>query len=55
MRINIKTFFFTRRIVTAWNNQLNYVINTNSIDDFKKNCYLKMGIGIKSQRTTQTS
>ena len=36
MRIDIRKFSFTRRIVTAWNNLPNYVVNANSTDDFKK-------------------
>ena len=36
MRIDIRKFSFTRRIVTDWNNLPNYVVNANSTDDFKK-------------------
>ena len=36
MRINIRNFSFTRRIVTDWNNLPNYVANAKSTDDFKK-------------------
>ena len=36
MRIDIRKFSFTRRIVTDWNNLPNYVVNANSTDDFKR-------------------